>query len=108
MSMLNSPQYTLHGSDRHAAFVGRATVCPAPTMTEGVEMLTLFPSNFAFAAPEIMFTSSPSASAKSGLPIGTSAPANFPITIFATGAGKLSTIEPTTSPVIPMIPEMSC
>lgn len=107
MSMLNSPQYTLQGSEMHTVRVGRATVCPAPTTTDGVEMLTFRSANFAFAAPEIMFTISPSASAKSGLVIGMSDPANFPITTFATGAGKLSTTDPTTSPDIPMIPEMS-
>ena len=70
-------------------------------------MLTVRPSSFALAAPEIMLTSSPTASEKSALSIGIAAPAKVSTTFSAVDAGKLNTTMPTTSPLRPMIPDTS-
>ena len=46
--------------------LGRATTCPGPMMTVGVEIEAEVPNSF-LAAPAIMFVSSPRASAKSAV-----------------------------------------
>ena len=87
---------------------GVLTRWSSPITTEGHEIETPLRWNSALALPEIILTSSPTASAKSSLSGSISMPVKRLTIDTAASAGMLSTIVPTISPETPMMPETSC